>query len=119
MKTMLTLFAAVIAAPSLLAQSLPNATVTHYAERAFPLCPAGAFKIEPINQTGPAGFDIYRVTQTSSDEYCGSQKYLLVSPKSQQTILGTIIRLPEDSRPVHIRIAEHASMALKAPMTAR
>src|ERR1700687_5898102 len=100
MKTLLALFAALMATPSLHAQSISQATLAHYAEHAFPLCPGQALKIEPITQAGPAGFDTFKVTQTSSDEYCGSQKYLLVSPKSQQTILGTIIRLPEDTRPV-------------------
>src|SRR2546430_185559 len=119
MKTLFTWFAALIAAPSLLAQPPSSATLIRYAEHAFPQCPAQAFKVEPITQPGPAGFDVYRVTETSSDESCGSQKYLLVSPKSQQTILGTIIRLPEDTRPVHIRVAEHASTLLKSPMSAR
>ncbi|HEV8658481.1 MAG TPA: thioredoxin domain-containing protein [Thermoanaerobaculia bacterium] len=119
MKTLLTLFAAAIAAPSLLAQSLSSAALIRYAEHAFPQCPAQVFKIEPITQPGPAGFDVYRVSEASSDESCGSQKYLLVSPKSHQTILGTVIRLPEDTRPVHIRIAEHATNMLKSPMSAR
>ena len=119
MKTLLALFAAVIAAPFLAAQPLNQATLARYVEHAFPQCPASAIKIEPITQTGPAGFDTFKVSQKSSDEYCAAQKYLLVSPKSQQTILGTIIRLPEDTRPIQIRVAEHASNILKANMTAR
>ena len=119
MKTLLALFAAVIAAPFLAAQPLNQATLARYVEHAFPQCPATTFKIEPITQTGPAGFDTFKVIQKSSDEYCAAQKYLLVSPKSQQTILGTIIRLPEDTRPIQIRVAEHASNVLKANMTAR
>src|SRR5439155_2021932 len=111
--------AAMFAAPSLFAQATSNATLTRYAEHSFPQCPAQSFKLEAIPQQGPAGFDIYRVTQTSSDESCGAQRYLLVSPKTQQTFLGTIIRLPSDPRPLHLRVAEHASNILKTPMSAR
>ncbi len=111
-------FTALFAAP-ILSAAVSTAAIAHYAEHAFPRCPASAFKVEPVMQPGPAGFDVYKVTQTSSDESCGSQKYLLVSPKSGQTILGTVIRLPDDPRPLHIRVAEHAGTILKAVMTAR
>jgi thioredoxin family protein len=111
--------AAIAAAPSLYAADATIASVTKYAQHAFAQCPAQAFKVDPINQPGPAGFDIFRIVQTSSDEYCGTQKYLLVSPKTGQTILGSIIKLPDDPRPVTIRLAEHASTLLKAPMSAR
>lgn len=111
--------AVLVAAPSLFPAPVTTAQLTKYAEHAFAQCPAQAFKIEQVAQQGPAGFDTYKVTQTSSDEYCGSQKYLMVSPKSGQILLGTIIRLPDDPRPVHIRVAEHASNILKQPMSAR
>ena len=111
--------AVLVAAPSLFAAPVTTAQLTKYAEHALTQCPGQAFTVEPVNQPGPAGFDVFKVTQTSSDEYCGSQKYLLVSPKSEQTMLGTVIKLPDDPRPVHIRIAEHASNILKSPMSAR
>ncbi len=119
MKATLTLLAALLALPSLVAQPTPTATITKYVEQAFPLCPAQTFKIEAMMQAGPAGFDVYQVAQTSSDQYCGSQKYLLVSPRTKQTILGTVIRLPQDSRPVHLRVADHATNILKTPISAR
>src|SRR5437763_8600019 len=119
MKRTLAFLAALAAAPSLVAQTPTITALSQYAERAMTQCPAQTFKVDPILQPGPAGFDIFRVTQTSSDEYCGSQKYLLVSPRSGQTILGTVIKLPEDPRPVHVRIAEFATTTLKAPISAR
>jgi protein-disulfide isomerase len=108
-----------IAAPSLFAAPVTIAQLTKYAEHALPQCAGQVFKVEPVNQAGPAGFDLYKVTQTSTDETCSNQKYFLVSPKSDQTILGQIIRLPNDPRPVHIRVAEHASSLLQTPMSAR
>jgi len=112
-------FALLVATPSLVAAPVTIAQLTRYAEHAFPRCSGQAFKVEPINQPGPAGFDVFKVTQTSTDETCSNQKYLLVSPKSQQTILGTVIKLPSDPRPVHIRVAEHATNILQTPMSAR
>ena len=108
-----------VAAPSLFAAPATIAQLTKYAEHALPQCSGQAFKVEPLNQPGPAGFDAFRVTQTSTDETCSSQKYLLVSPKSDQTLLGSVIRLPSDPRPVHIRVAEHATQLLGSPMSAR
>src|SRR6185436_21129817 len=93
--------AVLVAAPSLTAATIPQ--LTAYAQHALPQCAGQTFKVEPLAQNGPAGFDLFKVTETSSDEYCGTQKYLLVSPKSGQTILGSIIALPPDTRPVHIR----------------
>ncbi len=109
--------AVLVAAPSLTAAT--PAQLTSWAEHALPQCPGQTFKVEPINQTGPAGFDLFKVTQTSTDQYCGTQKYLLVSPKSGQTFIGTVIKLPDDPRPVQIRVAEHASNLLKTTLNAR
>jgi protein-disulfide isomerase len=115
----LIVFAALAAAPSLYSAPITPAVVEKYATRAFNQCPGQSFQVEPVQQTGPAGFDIFKVTQTSSDEYCGIAKYILISPKSGQTIVGSVIRLPDDPRPVQVRVGEHASALLKAPMTAR
>lgn len=107
------------AAPSLFAAPATIAQLRKYAEHALPQCSGQAFKVEPVNQPGPAGFDVFKVTQTSTDETCSNQKYFLVSPKSGQTLVGSVIRLPADPRPVHVRVAEHATTLLGSPMTAR
>src|SRR6185436_10002262 len=109
--------AVLVAAPSLTAATIPQ--LTAYAQHALPQCAGQTFKVEPLAQNGPAGFDLFKVTQTSTDEYCGTQKYFLVSPKSNQVFLGTVIKLPDDQRPVHIRVAEHASNILKTTLNAR
>jgi len=110
---------AILLSPSLFAAPPTRAQLVKYAGHAFVQCPGQSFQVEPVQQPGPAGFDVFKATQTSSDESCGSQKYLLLSPKSNQTIIGTVIRLPDDPRPVHVRIGEHATNILKSPMTAR
>ncbi|GAC1436602.1 MAG: hypothetical protein NVSMB68_08640 [Thermoanaerobaculia bacterium] len=119
MMNTLTFVAVLLAAQSLLGAPVTIAQLTQYAQHAFTQCPSPTFAVEPVTQHSPAGFDLFKVTQTSTDQYCGAQKFLLVSPKSGQTILGTVIPLPDDPRPVHVRISEHASNILKAPITAR
>jgi len=109
----------IVLAPSLFAAPPTNARLVKYAQHAFTQCPGQSFQVEAIQQPGPAGFDVFKAAQTSSDESCGSKKYLLLSPKSNQTIIGTVIRLPDDPRPVHVRIGEHATNILKSPLTAR
>ena len=117
MKNLIAL-AALLAATSLSA-AITQGTLQTYSKKSFPQCPKSTFEIEQLPQAGPAGFDTYRVTQKSSDEYCGAQHFLLVSPRTEQTFLGTVIKLPDDPRPVHIRIAEHAGELLKSPIDAR
>lgn len=101
------------AAPAVHAQSLdPLAPLKAYASKALPRCPGGALTLERSPATGPTNFAIYVATLRSSDQYCGAQKYLLHSPKSQQILLGSVIPLPTDDRPIHVRVTETASRLL-------
>lgn len=96
----------------------PYANLKDYAAKVFPRCPGGTITIEPIAQAGPVNFTAYGVTMRSSDQYCGSQKYLLHSPKSQQIVIGSVIPLPRDTRPIATRIAQEATRLLGKPVTA-
>jgi protein-disulfide isomerase len=99
------------------AQSLdPHAHLKAYAAKVLPRCPGGTLAIEPAH--GPANFAAYIVTLRSSDQYCGSQKYLLHSPKSQQVVIGSVIPLPNDQRPVAVRVTEEATRLLGKQVTA-
>jgi protein-disulfide isomerase len=101
------------------AQSLdPYAHLKAYAAKVLPRCPGGTLTVEPLSSAGPANFKSYVATLRSSDQYCGSQKYLLHSTKSQQVFLGTVIPLPNDARPVGTRVGEEASRLLGKPVTA-
>jgi protein-disulfide isomerase len=93
------------------------ATIRAYATKALTQCPDSVVTVTQM-QEGPAGFAIYQVKQTSSDQYCGTQKWLLHSPKSDQVLLGTVIPLPPDSRPLNVRIAEKTSELLRKPHNA-
>jgi protein-disulfide isomerase len=101
------------------AQSVdPNAPLKAYAEKVLPRCPGGNIVLEPQAGAAPAGFAIFTVTVRSTDQYCGMKKYLIYSKKSQQVVIGSIIQLPKDARPVATRIADEASSRLGKTVTA-
>lgn len=113
----LTLFASLTAG----AQSLdPAASIKAYAAKVLPRCPGGVLTLEPIPATspGPKNFRPFVATLRSSDEYCGTQKYVLYSPKSGQVLIGSVIPLPADNRPAAVRINEQAGSMLKAKVAA-
>ncbi len=119
MKRALLLAIALLTAAAAHAQSRdPYANLKNYAARVLPRCPGGTLTLEPMNTAGPANFNAYVVTLRSSDQYCGTQKYLLHSPKSHQVVIGTVIPLPNDARPINTRVSEEASRLLGKPMTA-
>ena len=92
----------------------PFATLKNYAAKVLPRCPGGTLTLEPVNSAGPANFSTYVVTLRSSDQYCGTQKYLLHSAKSQQVVVGSVIPLPNDQRPIQTRVSEEASRLLES-----
>lgn len=89
----------------------PMANLKAYAARVLPRCPGGVLTMEPV-EGGPRNFTAYVVTLRSSDKYCGSQKYLLHSPKSQQVVIGSVIPLPNDGRPAAVRITDQSTQML-------
>ena len=103
---------------STLAAQSSDAALRNYVTRAMPRCAGATLEMEPVAQQGPTGFQIYRATLNSTDQYCGANKYFLYSPATQQTIMGTVIALPKDTRPVHVRVAEQAGKLLKTTITA-
>ncbi|HEX7807272.1 MAG TPA: thioredoxin domain-containing protein [Thermoanaerobaculia bacterium] len=96
----------------------PNAPLKAYAEKVLARCPGGNLVVEPQAGAAPAGFSIYTVTVRSTDQYCGQKKYLIYSKKTQQVVIGSIIQLAKDNRPVAARISDEASRMLGKPVTA-
>lgn len=119
MKRALLALSLVVAASAAQAQSLdPYANLKSYAAKVLPRCPGGTITVEPVNSAGPANFTPYVLTQRSTDQYCGTQKYLLYSSKSQQVVIGSVIPLPNDQRPIATRISEEATRLLGKQVTA-
>jgi protein-disulfide isomerase len=107
--------AALAAALSIPAYAAPTtaAALKSYAARALTQCADAKIELEPIQELGPAGFQSFKLTQTSSDDACGRRAYLLYSPSSAQVIIGNVFGLPLDNRSVEARVAEATSQILK------
>ena len=87
-------------------------TLKAYAARALPRCAGSVITFEQLNRVGPANFVIYGATQTSTDPTCGKKEFFFYSPTTRQVILGSLLPLASDGRPVEQRIAEVAAHAL-------
>jgi protein-disulfide isomerase len=99
------------------AQRLPSpadqtAALRDYATKVLPRCPGGVVTIERVQSGGPTNFNAYVATVRSDDKYCGTQKYLLHSPRTQQILMGSVIPLENDGRPTHVRLGEKSSELL-------
>ncbi|HUP49999.1 MAG TPA: thioredoxin domain-containing protein [Thermoanaerobaculia bacterium] len=106
-----------LTAASLHAQSAEMARLKDYVSRTLPRCPGAAVAFDPVAARGPAGFQAYRAVLTSADEHCSASKFLLYSPLTGQTLIGSVIAIPGGEQPVHVRLAEHTSKILNAPIT--
>ncbi len=95
----------------------PLAPIKNYAASVLPKCPGGVLTVEPV-EMNVRNFQVFAVTVRSTDQYCGTQKYLLYSPATQQVLMGVVIELPQNGKPVNTRIAEEASLRLKKQMSA-
>lgn len=87
-----------------------------WVERALPRCPGSAVSLEKIDRQGPSNFVVYRAKQSSTEEGCGTQKYVMHSAVTGQVIMGSLIVLPTDGRPANVRIAEQAGSLLKTTL---
>jgi protein-disulfide isomerase len=94
-----------------------NAPLKNYVARILPRCPGGTLTLEAMGTQGPANFTPYVATLRSTDQYCGTQKYVLFSPKSQQVVVGTVIPLPKDGRPTNVRVNEEATRLIGKQLT--
>lgn len=120
MKRALLAAAALLVCTTAQAQSRdPLANLKAYTAKILPRCPGGTLTLDPMTaQGGPANFTAYIATLRSNDQSCGSQKYVLHSPKSQQIIIGTVIPLAKDKRPANVRIVEEAGRMIGKQVTA-
>jgi len=117
-KTLISFAALLVCAQAFAAApSADLAALRAYAKRALTQCPDPILTIDPVGQAGPMNFTIYEVNLKSSDENCNTRKYLLYSPVTQQVIIGTVFLLPQDARPLTMRIEEQTSQMLKERVT--
>jgi protein-disulfide isomerase len=122
MKRALLAISLFVCAAAAQAQRLPSAadhaaSLRDYASKVLPRCPGGVVTVEPV-QGGPIGFSAYVATVRSDDKYCGTQRYLLHSAKTQQVLIGTVIPVEKDGRTTDVRLAAKASELLGKTMKA-
>lgn len=98
--------------PTPAAASAP-AEVTRYVERHFQNCPGSKVTLEAIPAGGPKNFQAYRATQTSTDERCSDQNFVLVSPATKQVIVGDVMELPQDGLPAITHVRNRIKTRLK------
>lgn len=91
-----------------------NPQLEGFLRKAMTVCPSPTFVIEPITEQGPAGFDSYRVTQTSkTDERCREVNFAMASKTSNQVILAAVFPIPSDGRPLETRVRETTDRVLE------
>jgi len=99
---------------SLSAYAADSAAITRWVTKALTKCPDSKITVEEMTPPiAPANFQVFTITQKSSDSACGGQKYLLYSPKTEQILMGAVIPLPADARPTEVRVNEVSSQLLK------
>lgn len=123
MKRTLLVLSLFVCAAAAQAQFKPSTTdqtaaLREYAAKALPRCSNGVVTLEPVRSAGPTNFLSYVATVRSDDKYCGTQKYVLHSPKTQQVLIGTVIPVPKDGRPTAVRFGTKSTELLGKPVKA-
>lgn len=117
MKRALLVLALVLCSAAAYGQRLPSAAdqtaaLREYAGKVLPRCPNGVLTLEPIQGGGPVNFNAYVATVRSDDKYCGTQKYIIHSPKTQQVLIGSIIPIEKDGRSTADRLTAKSTELL-------
>jgi protein-disulfide isomerase len=118
MKRILTLLISISACASLTAAPVDVAALKTYATNALPRCTESKVSLERQDEPAPTGFVKFKLLQTSTDPTCGKNTTLLFSPSTSQILMGTIVPLPYDSRPIDVRVSQAVSERLNVPVNA-
>ena len=117
MKRTLLFLATLLVCAGAQAQMLdPLAPLKNYAAKTLQRCPDSVMTMERL-PGGPTNFESYNVKIQSSDQYCGGQKYLLYSPKSQAVLVGFVVPLPGNDA-IASRLTRESSRVLGYQVTA-
>jgi protein-disulfide isomerase len=102
-----------------LAAPAKQAALEAYARKAMIRCPESRLTFTPITDRAlPANFVAYDVSMTGKDPSCTAKKQLLFSAASGQILLGNVIPLPNDPRPLTKRLSDYSSQLLKREINA-
>src|SRR4051794_28873650 len=112
MRFMIAALAALLSIPVIAAPASIGA-LEAYAKDALPRCPDSKVTVAPTNAPAPAGFVDFEVSATGKDASCAVKKHLLYSPSSGQILMGNVVALPTDPRPLNARLSDYATQVLK------
>jgi protein-disulfide isomerase len=104
-------------AAALSAAPVDMAALQKYVKRALPSCPGSLLSFDKVQDNGPAGFEIYVANLSSTDKNCSARKYVLVSPETEQIIIGQVFILPAGAT-VPERLRQKGTDLLKEPVEA-
>jgi protein-disulfide isomerase len=116
-KNLLIAIAALALSSHAFAAAPDAATLEKYVRRASMVCPGSTFSVKAVAQP-PAGFNLYRVTQTSTDPNCSRNAYLAVSPLTGMTLFGDAFQLPAGGT-IDSNLKDLAGRLLKKTVTVK
>lgn len=99
------------------AAPLTDPALQRYLQRSLPNCPGSNVQVGTM-EDGPAGFTTYKVTQTSTDSYCGRTSFLLKSNKTNSVLVGDAFPLPESKDTLDKRVGAVLTRLMGRPVTA-
>jgi protein-disulfide isomerase len=111
------LLAATLAFFPLLTTAADTSALRAYTLKALQKCPDSQLAFAPVQNGGPAGFQMFDATLTSSDKSCGRHVYVLYSPVTQQVLIGTVF-LMDPGTSTEARVAALATQLLSARIRA-
>jgi len=90
-----------------------------YAREALKDCPGRTIKATPLPGITPEGFATWEVVQTAMDQQCNARTFILISPVTEQTLVGDLFPIPSERRPLESRLEDLATRILKRPVMTR
>lgn len=95
------------------------AALRAYTLKSLEKCPDSKLDFKPVTYGGPAGFQMFDATLSSSDKNCGRHVYILVSPVTGQVLIGTVFPLDPAPGGVEARVSAKASELLQNQIRAQ
>jgi protein-disulfide isomerase len=118
MKKLFLAFGITLSAAAAGAAPVNNPQLESFLRKAMTLCPSGQFTIESMGDQGPAGFESFRVTQTSkTEERCREMTFAMVSKTSNQIVIANALPLEAGNKPLEVRLKEMTDRALEKTTT--
>ena len=115
MRNFAVLTLSVFLALPLFGQDAKHPKLEAYLAGALNVCPDSVIRLQELDTPGPKNFRSFKVTQTSSDENCGTSTWGLVSDKTGQVLIGPVFTLGGEGS-VELRIGTRLAKMMGMPV---